>query len=186
MNCAQAGALASGTRMEFEQGTNYANVLPNDALSEVLGRAMQKAGGYEFTPEERQFAEDLQKTLGAPVHRPGPEKVQVDKSEGFGPASTDAGDVSWVVPTGAIYRCDVRARRGRAHLAGRGVRRIEHRAKRNGGGGADAGARQPSSYSKIRPKCKPPRQAFQERLAGRNWTTRITADSKPPLDYAVK
>jgi hypothetical protein len=34
--------------MEFEQGTNYANVLPNDALSEVLGRAMQKAGGYEL------------------------------------------------------------------------------------------------------------------------------------------
>src|SRR5580658_10160815 len=66
MKCARAGALASGTRMEFEQGTNYANVIPNDALPEVLGRAMLKAGGYEFTPEERQFAEGIQKTLGAP------------------------------------------------------------------------------------------------------------------------
>ena len=57
MKCAQAGALASETRMEFEQGTNYANVLPNDTLSEVLGRAMQKAGGYEYTPDERKFAD---------------------------------------------------------------------------------------------------------------------------------
>jgi hypothetical protein len=30
------------------------------------------------------------------------------------------------------------------------------------------------------------RKAFQERLAGRHWTTRIPADGKPPLDYAFK
>ncbi len=28
MKCAQAGALASETRMEFVQGTNYSNVAP--------------------------------------------------------------------------------------------------------------------------------------------------------------
>ena len=100
LKCAQAGALASETRMEFVQGTNYANVLPNDALAEVLGRAMQKAGGYEYTPDERKFAAEMQKTLGAPVHRPGPETVKVEKTEGTGAASSDAGDVSWVVPTG--------------------------------------------------------------------------------------
>src|SRR5208282_5353922 len=33
MNCARAGALASGTRMEFEQGSTVANPLPNEALS---------------------------------------------------------------------------------------------------------------------------------------------------------
>jgi len=38
LKCAQAGALASETRMEFEQGTNYANVLPNDALAAVLAQ----------------------------------------------------------------------------------------------------------------------------------------------------
>ena len=67
MDCARAGALASGTRMEFEQGTNYANVLPNDALSAVLGRAMQKAGGYQYTAVEQTFAEEIQKTLGGAV-----------------------------------------------------------------------------------------------------------------------
>ena len=28
--------------------------------------------------------------------------------------------------------------------------------------------------------------AFQKRLAGRHWVTRIPADGKPPLDYAAK
>ena len=28
--------------------------------------------------------------------------------------------------------------------------------------------------------------AYEKRLAGRQWTTRIKADSKPPLDYAMK
>jgi hypothetical protein len=30
------------------------------------------------------------------------------------------------------------------------------------------------------------REAFQKRLSRSHWTTRIRADSKPPLDYAVK
>src|SRR5580692_634900 len=88
MDCARAGALASGTRMEFEQGTNYSNVLPNDALSEVLGRAMQKAGGYEYTPSEKTFAVDLQKTLMGAVRSPGPEKVKTELIEVTGSAST--------------------------------------------------------------------------------------------------
>ena len=64
MKCAQAGALASETRMEFEQGTNYANVLPNDALAAVLARSMQKAGGYEYSSEGLQFAQEMQSTVG--------------------------------------------------------------------------------------------------------------------------
>src|SRR5579872_1982849 len=102
MDCARAGALASGTRMEFEQGTNYSNVLPNDTLGEVLGRAMQKAGGYQLTSEEQKFAADLQKTLGGPVRSPGPDRVTTDKSETVGSASSDSGDVSWVVPTAQL------------------------------------------------------------------------------------
>ena len=102
MDCARAGALASGTRMEFVQGTNYSNVLPNDTLTEVMGRALRKSGGFDYTPEEQKFAQDLQKTLGAPVRSPAPSVVTADKSEGVGSASSDAGDVSWVVPTAQL------------------------------------------------------------------------------------
>ena len=185
VKCAQAGALASETRMEFEQGTNYANVLPNDALAEVLGRAMQKAGGYGFTPEERQFAEELQKTLGAPVRKPGPEKVQVDKSEGFGSASSDSGDVSWVVPTAqfvaATFVPGVGAHTWQAAAcAGTSIGRkgmlVAARTL------ALAGVELFENPAEVQAA----REAFQKRLAGRRWTTHIPADGKPPLDYAVK
>ena len=185
VKCAQAGALASETRMEFEQGTNYSNVLPNDALTGVVGRAMLKAGGYEFTPEERQFAEELQKTLGAPVRRPGPEKVQVDTTEGCGTASTDAGDVSWVVPTAqftaATFVPGVGAHTWQAAAcAGSSIGRkgmvVAARTL------ALAGVELFENPAEVQAG----KEAFQKRLDGRHWTSRIPADGKPPLDYAVK
>jgi aminobenzoyl-glutamate utilization protein B len=185
MKCAQAGALASETRMEFEQGTSYSNVLPNDALAEVLGRAMQKAGGYEFTPKERQFAEELQKTLGGPVRKPGPEKVRFEKSEGFGSASTDVGDVSWVVPTAqfvaATFVPGVGAHTWQAAAcAGSTIGRkgmvVAARTL------ALAGVEIFENPSEVQAA----REAFQKRLAGGHWITRIPADGKPPLDYATK
>jgi aminobenzoyl-glutamate utilization protein B len=185
MKCAQAGALASETRMEFEQGTNYANVLPNDALAEVLGRAMEKAGGYQYTPDERKFAEDLQKTLGAPVHRPGPDTVKVEKSEGSGPASTDAGDVSWVVPTAqfttATFVPGVGAHTWQAAAcAGSSIGRkgmvVAARTL------AIAGVELFENPVEV----DAAKTAFAKRLNGRHWTTRIPPDGKPPLDYATK
>ena len=185
MKCAQAGALASETRMEFEQGTNYSNVLPNDALTDVVGRAMLKAGGYEFTPEDRQFAEELQKTLGAPVHKPGPENVQVDKTEGCGPASTDAGDVSWVVPTVQFTTATFVPGVGphtwqAAACAGSSIGRkgmvVAARTL------ALAGVELFENPGEVQAG----KDAFQKRLEGRHWISRIPADGKPPLDYAVK
>ena len=185
MKCAQAGALASETRMEFEQGTNYANVLPNDALSEVLGRALQRAGGYQYSDEERKFAEELQKTLGAPVRGPGPDKVQADKSEGVASASSDAGDVSWVVPTAqlsaATFVPGVAPHTWQAAAcAGTSIGRK----------GMVVAARTLSLAAvellENPAEVKAAHEAFDRRLAGRKWTTRIGADAKPPLDYLAK
>jgi aminobenzoyl-glutamate utilization protein B len=185
MKCAQAGALASETRMEFEQGTNYANVLPNDTLAEVLGRAMEKAGGFEYTPGEREFADELQKTLGAPVHRPGPEVVKADKSEGSGPASTDAGDVSWVVPTAqfttATFVPGVGAHTWQAAAcAGSSIGRkgMVVAARTLALAGVEL-FQNPAELAAAK-------EAYTKRLNGRHWTTRIPPDGKPPLDYATK
>ncbi|MFN7993261.1 MAG: amidohydrolase [Bryobacteraceae bacterium] len=185
MKCAQAGALASETRFEFEQGTNYANILPNDTLSDVLGRAMRRAGGYDYSSEERRFAEEIGKTLGSAVHSPGPETVRVDRSEGHAPASTDVGDVSWVVPTSAFtaatFVAGVAPHTWQATAcAGTSIGRkgmlVAARTLALGGmelftdPGAVRGAR----------------DSFEKRRAGRSWTTHITAGSKPLLDYAVR
>jgi aminobenzoyl-glutamate utilization protein B len=185
MDCARAGALASGTRMEFEQGTNYSNVVPNDALAVVLGRAMQKAGGYEYTPGEKAFATELQKTLAGPVRSSGPEEVHTDLSEGVGSASSDAGDVSWVVPTAqfttATFVPGVSAHTWQAAAcAGTSIGRkgmvVAARTL------AVAGVELFENPSEV----KAARDAFEKRLNGRKWTTRIPADGKPPMDYATK
>ena len=184
MKCAQAGALASETRMAFEQGTNYANVLPNDALSDVLGRAMRQAGGYDYSPDEQKFADALQKTLGAPVREPGPETVQVDHTEGTGAASTDVGDVSWVVPTAAFTTATFVPGVGAhtwqaAACAGTSLGRkgMVVAARTLALAGVDL-LQNPSEVQAAR-------DSFQKRLAGRTWTTRIPEDGKPPLNYAM-
>lgn len=185
MNCARAGALASGTRMEFEQGTNYANMLPNDTLGDVLSRAMQKAGGYHYTPEEKEFAEEIQKTLTGPVRSPGPDKVTTSKAEPSGVASSDAGDVSWVVPTGhfsaATFVPGVGAHTWQgAACAGSSIgRKGMVVAARTLALGAIELFENPAKVAAAR-------ESFEKRLSGRKWTTRITPGSKPRLDYATK
>jgi aminobenzoyl-glutamate utilization protein B len=185
LKCAQAGALASETRFEFEQGTNYANVLPNDALAATLSRAMRKAGGYEYTPQERAFAETLQKSLEISRKPATPDQVQTDQSEPSGGASTDAGDVSWVVPTAqftaATFVPGVGAHTWQAAAcAGSSIGRkgmlVAARTL------ALAGVELFETPAEL----DAAKAAFEKRKAGRAWTTHITAGSKPPLDYAAK
>lgn len=185
MDCARAGALASGTRFDFEQGTTYSNVIPNDALTEVLGRAMVKAGGYEYTPAENIFAVELQKTLSGPVRSPGPEKVTADMSEGVGSASSDAGDVSWVVPTAqftaATFVPGVSPHTWQAAAcAGTSIgRKGMVVAARTLAVAAIELLENPADVNAAR-------DAFKKRLDGRKWTTRIAPGAKPPMDYATK
>ena len=185
LKCAQAGALASETRMEFVQGTNYANILPNDALNDVLGRAMRKAGGYEYTPAEREFAEKMQKTLGTAINKDGPETLHISRDEGYASASTDVGDVSWVVPTGNFVAATfvpgvVPHTWQAAACAGSSIGRkgMTVAARTLALAGIDL-LENPAEVDAAK-------QAFQKRLAGRAWTTHIAKDAKPPLDYAVQ
>lgn len=185
MKCAQAGALASETRMEFVQGTNYANIVPNDALNDLLGRAMRKAGGYEYTPAEREFAENMQKTLRTAVNKSGPDKLNISHDGGYDFASTDAGDVSWVVPMGSFVTATfvsgvVPHTWQAAACAGSSIGRkgMLVAARTLAVAGVDL-LENPAEVDAAR-------QAFQKRLAGRTWTTHIAKEAKPPLDYAVQ
>jgi len=185
LKCAQAGALASETRLEVVQSTNYANIVPNDVLSDVLGRAMVQAGGYEYTPAEQTFAAEIQKTLGAAGERSDPGKVVADHSTPQGMASSDAGDVSWNVPyanfTAATFAPGVAAHTWQAAAcAGSSLgRKGMLVAARTLALGALELFEKPDELSAAR-------SAFEKRLGGRTWETHIEAGSKPPLDYAVK
>ena len=185
LKCAQAGALASETRFEFEQGTNYANILPNDTLAEVLGRGLQRAGGYQYTPEEQRFAQNLQKSLDSAGQRSGPDSVRADKSETNGSASSDVGDVSWVVPTAqftaATFVSGTAAHTWQAAAcAGSSIgRKGMLVAARTLALAAVELFEKPAEVQAAR-------EAFDKRRAGRTWTTHINAGAKPPLDYATK
>ncbi len=97
--CAEAGALATGTRMEMEIIHSTFNMLQNDVLAEVVNKNLQIVGGITYTAEEKAFAETLLKTMNLDDAPPlGSEaKIQPIRS-GISSGSTDVGDVSWNVP----------------------------------------------------------------------------------------
>jgi aminobenzoyl-glutamate utilization protein B len=185
LKCAQAGALATETRMETVQGTNYANVLPNDTLSAVVARNLIKAGGYEYTSEERQFALEMQKTLPGSAARPGPGQLRTEMSEGVWSASTDVGDVSWNVPTvnftTATFVPGTAPHTWQsAACAGTSIGRK---------GMLVAARTLALSVLELLEKPQEIEAAkadFEKRKAGRSWVTRIASDAKPPLDNPAK
>jgi len=182
LKCAQAGALATETRVEVEQSTNYANTLPNDALSALVGRNMRKAGGYQYTAEERKFAEEIQKSFASAKGLPEPDKVLADASEGSGSASSDVGDVSWNVPTlsftAATYAPGTAAHTWQAAAqAGTSIGRNGMLvAARTLALSAVDLLQDPNAIDAAK-------TAFEKRKAGRSWTTHIAAGSAPPVNY---
>jgi aminobenzoyl-glutamate utilization protein B len=185
LKCAQAGALATETQVETVLIMNYANILPNDALTAVVARNLRKAGGYEYTPEELKFAEDIQKTLPGLTDKPGPDKIFTDGPEGADAYSTDVGDIGWNLPTvqftTATYPGGTPAHSWQATAcAGSSIGRK----------GMVVAART-LALSAMELLTNPneldaAKTSFEKRRAGRTWSTLITPETKPPLDYTGK
>lgn len=100
-NCAEAGALASGTRVEIEIVSAYANFVTNPVLRDLLDKNLRITGGFTYTPDEAAFAEKIRQSLNNPnlpplytISKILPPQTAVSS------VSTDVGDVSWVVPVG--------------------------------------------------------------------------------------
>jgi aminobenzoyl-glutamate utilization protein B len=99
---AEGAALGTQTRMEYEVINGVYNLLPNETLARIMHKNLELVGGVNYTPEETKFAEEIIKTYPAGVKvnledagRIGPFVV----ADGGGSASTDVGDISWLVPT---------------------------------------------------------------------------------------
>lgn len=104
IRAAEGAAKGTETRMEYEYETGYFNILPNLALSELMHRNLQTVGGVTYTPEERMFAEKIMTTYPAGKLQPeSASKVEAfETDEHATPASSDVGDISWVVPTASM------------------------------------------------------------------------------------
>jgi aminobenzoyl-glutamate utilization protein B len=101
VDAGKGAALGTGTKMEFEITGAVWNVLPNEYLSGLMHKNLERVGGLSYTVEEAKFAEELRKTLTEPptLAMGSQEKVQPSRTVSVGSASTDLADVSWNVPT---------------------------------------------------------------------------------------
>ena len=99
VKAAEGAALGTGTTVEHEITAGVYSVLPNETLGRVMDANLRRVGGVRYTAEERRFAEEIRKTLIAAERPLGSEAEIEEFRERRTSASTDAGDVSWVVPT---------------------------------------------------------------------------------------
>ena len=99
VDAANAAALGTGTRMEYEVMHGNYPVLPNEVLARRVDANLRALGGVNYSPEEQGFAEAVFATLVEPSLELGSQsKVQPYRfRQRMG--STDVGDVSWKVPT---------------------------------------------------------------------------------------
>jgi aminobenzoyl-glutamate utilization protein B len=97
---AKGAGMGTGTKMEYEVLGGSYNILINSSLAEIMQSNLEMVGGVTYTPTEKEFALELQKTFS--FQPPSVESVEqvLPLSEENGIAgSTDVGDVSWFVPT---------------------------------------------------------------------------------------
>lgn len=104
MKAAQAGALGTETTMKYEIMAGLYNLLPNDILALEMQKSLESVGGVEYNDAEKKFAVELQKSVFSQALPQISSAADIKKYErGLSwAASTDVGDVSWVVPTAGL------------------------------------------------------------------------------------
>lgn len=102
LQCAEGAALMTETTMEVNFVTGVYEYLPNLVLSEVLDRNFRLVGPPKFSEADQKFAKEIQKNLKIPYN--GMSKIieKLEKPSRSSSCSTDAADVSWIVPTAGI------------------------------------------------------------------------------------
>jgi aminobenzoyl-glutamate utilization protein B len=98
VKASEGAALGTGTTVDHEIIHGLFSILPNHTLGKLVYENLKRIGGVTYTAEEQVFAEKIRETL--PIPNPlGSEKKIEPWEPRFGGASSDLGDVSWVVPT---------------------------------------------------------------------------------------
>jgi len=186
VKCADAGALATETKVELELINSAYSILPNDVLTAVIERNLREVGGISYTPEERAFAEALRKTfLSEANERLGSEAKVQRTSEGISYGSTDVGDVSWIVPTAGFSTATmVPGTPGHSWQATACAgMSIGHKGMMIAAKTLALSAMDLFSNPAELTSAK---KNFQERKAGNEYQSRLPAEQKPPLDYRLK
>ena len=108
VDVAKGAALMTGTTVEVDfQGGCYPNV-QNKVLAQVITQSMEEIGAPVFTPEEKEYAAQLNRTCPQSPRRPFPVDPDVPLDEtilglydegNFAYNASDIGDVSHLMPS---------------------------------------------------------------------------------------
>lgn len=182
--CAEAGALATETKLEVVPLGGTLELLPNDALARVARKNLVALNDLKYDDEELKFAARLQQSFG---EKPPPldEIAQVFDSSGKTTmGSTDVGDVSWVVPTtGFNASCWVPGTPGHSWQAVAcggttiGKKGMQLAARTLAATAFDLYA-DPTLLAAAKAE-------FTAKLAGRKYQPLLDKDQAPPLDYRL-
>ena len=185
IDCAKAGALASGTELSevrIVSAIHQSN--SNKGLAELIHRNIELVGMPRWTEEEQAFAKALQKELGAKETDGMPSEVKeldAPDSTFVGGGSSDVGEVTRVAPT-ATVRFPGQVPGGIGHHWSSVAANYGSTAWKGLNAGAQAMAasaidliQKPAELAKIRAE-------FEKYEKENPFKSFLPADAKPPLD----
>lgn len=184
VKCAQAGALATETKLEIRNEGGIVEILPNRVLSEVTMANLKQLNKIEYSKEDFEFAVKLQETLAEPLPLDSIKTI-VNRFGETGQGSTDVGDVSWTVPTtGFNTACWVPGTPGhswqavacgRTEIARKGMMLA-----------AEVLATSVVDLLQNPELIQQAQQEFKRRLGDQGYVPLISPEQQPPLDYRNK
>jgi aminobenzoyl-glutamate utilization protein B len=96
---ALGAAQGTGTSVEWEIIHGNHPLLINESLARMMDEKLREVGGFDYTPDEQAFAEEIYTTLQHPDLLLGSQRDVQPFEMSLDYGSTDVGDVSMVVPT---------------------------------------------------------------------------------------
>jgi len=99
VKAAKGAAEGTETTLSYEVIHGNYSLMPNDTLQTLMNEKLVKRGGIVYNKKEREFAEEIYKTLLNPSGSIGDQEKILPYQAFHGYGSTDVGDVSWLVPT---------------------------------------------------------------------------------------
>jgi aminobenzoyl-glutamate utilization protein B len=182
LKCAEAGALATETRLETQYLGGIVEIVPNETLGRIARANLVRFSDLRYDEREAEFAAQIRKTLAEPI--PPLENLSrvVDRSRQVGMGSTDVGDVSWVVPTaGFMTACFVPGTPGHSWQA------VAAGGTSIGRKGMILAARVLAATAwdlfQAPAALRAAQDEHRSRLAGHPYRSLLGPDQKPPLDY---
>ncbi len=103
--CAEGATLGTETTVKSEVISGLYNLLPLETLSKLMFNNLKTVGGVNYSPSDVEFAKQLQTTFINNSKVPPlslAQEVEPYSIKAFFPASSDVGDISWVVPTAGL------------------------------------------------------------------------------------